>query len=182
MHEQGVKLDDLGPGRLVRGGLVGETDREGDRALSDDAHAKTGDRLGENRMGNGLSWRSCFDWIALTPNPATGFGENRMGNGLSWRFRKKKRESRQNRRLAGDLGKFEWEPVYHGHHAFFRWRSRQNRRRVWENSNGNSFIMAIPQGKTGIAPKPATRSRAAWENFSGTRLSWPSSTKARSDW
>ena len=93
---------------------------------------------------------------AKTHNPRTAW-EKSNGTRLSWRLPVKKRRSRQNRRTA--LGKIDWEPVYHGDHAFFRWRSRQNRRPTWEKSMRKPFTMAILQGKAGIAPKPATRRR-----------------------
>ena len=59
-NDRGFQFDNRpfdGPSRLVRAGLVGETDREGDHALSDDAHAKTRDRRREIPSGNRLSWR-----------------------------------------------------------------------------------------------------------------------------
>ena len=71
----------------------------------------------------------------------------------------KKRESRQNPRPTNDLGKFEWETVYHGDHAFFRWRSCQNRRPGLGNSQRKPFIMAILHEKAAFMPKPA----GAWE-------------------
>ena len=109
------------------------------------------------------------------------------------------------------LGKFEWETVYHGDHAFFRRRSCQNRRIPWGNSQRNPSIMAIPQEKAGIAPKlairgcfgeipmrtclswrfpqekaaltpkPATFDPLGKIRF-GTRLSLRSRNQARSDW
>ena len=68
------------------------------------------------------------------------------------------------------------EPANLGDHVLFRLPSRQNRRPA---TNGlgktfsNSFIIAIPQGKAGITPKPATHGRL-WEIPNGTRLSWRS--------
>ena len=62
------------------------------------------------RPVDGNEWRYRFFPLKLVPKPATGFGENRMGNGLSWRLRKKKRRSRQNPRPATGLGKFEGNP------------------------------------------------------------------------
>ena len=86
-------------------------------------------------------WRSRFFPLTLLPKPATS------------------------------LGKIEMGTVYHGVHAFLRWRSRQNPRRAGENSIRNPFIMAIPQEKAAITPKPATHGRFG-ENRMGTRLSW----------
>ena len=134
---------------FVSAGLVWRTDRRPwrSRFFSGRAHAKThnprtawenssGNRLswrlrrkaallpksasglGENPSENGLSWRLCFDWIALVPKPARG------------------------------LGKFEWEPVYHG----------------------DSPKKSGAHAKTGGF-------RPAWENSSRTRLSWRSRTK-----
>ena len=80
---------------------------------------------------------------------------------------------------------------------------------VWGKSNGKRFIMATPQEKASLTPKPATRNRlgkirrepvylgdsarksddraktgdspAAGEIRMGTRLSWRSQNQARSD-
>ena len=57
-----------------------------------------------------------------------GLGKIRFETRLSWRFRKKKRRSRQSRRLMGGLGKIEWEPVYLGDCLKKKRRLRQNRR------------------------------------------------------
>ena len=71
----------------------------GDSSRKSGAHAKARERLGKNRSGTRLSWRSRFFPMALTPKPATEFWENRMGSRLSWRFRKKTRRLRQKRQL-----------------------------------------------------------------------------------
>ena len=89
-----------------------------------------------------------------------------------------KRRLCQNRRAA--LGKFEAELVYYGDFLMKKRRSRQIPRlliaglgkTIW-----NSFIMAIFPRKSGGYAKNGD-SRAAWENFSGTRLSWRSPRKA----
>ena len=82
----------------------------------DGAHAKTGDQVWGNSSEKRFIMAISQQKAAITPKLATRdqFGENRMGNRLSWRFRNKKRESRQNRRIATHLGKFSAESAYHG--------------------------------------------------------------------
>ena len=113
--------------------------------FSAQACAKTGDHLGENRNGNGLSWRSRFIPMALTPKPATGWG------------------------------KFDSKPVYHGDSAGKSGDHAKagDSWTVWGKSNGNPFIMAILQEKAGITPKPAAFNRLG-KTQCETRLSWRS--------
>ena len=89
--------------------------------------------------------------------------------------------SRQNPRLG--LGKIEWETVYHGDSARKRGNHAKIRdsRPAWEKSIWNRFILAISPENAGITPKPATFDPFG-ENPSGTRLSWRSWSKTRSDW
>ena len=79
-------------------------------------HAKTRDcgRLGKNRSGTRLSWPSRLFPMALMPKPATGLGKFRWEPVYHGDFPRKKRRLRQNRRSSTRLGKFEAEPVYHG--------------------------------------------------------------------
>ena len=64
------------------------------------------------------------------------------------------------------LGKIRRETVYLGVHAFFRWRSCQNRRAAWGNSYGNPFIMAISPIKAALTPKLAGAwGKSKWKPF-----------------
>ena len=54
---------------------------------------------------------------------------------------------------AGRVGPTRRQP---GRSRFFRSSSRQNRMAAWENSQRNLFIMAVPQEKAALTPKPAT--------------------------
>ena len=87
------------------------TANHGAHAFSDGAHAKAHNRRPswENSSGNRLSWRSCFFPMALTPKPAGGLGKIPAVTVYLGDFPMKKRESRQNPRLAGGLGKTIWK-------------------------------------------------------------------------
>ena len=155
------------------------TANNGDHALMGSAHAKTRDDprpLGKNSRGNRHSWPSRFFHRPRaknrnTPPPLGKILEKppMMATTLSWTAIAPK--------PATSSGKFEWEPVYHGDHAFSRWRSCQSRRPAWGNSLRNPFMMAIPQEKAALTPKPATFDRLG-EISSGTRLSWRSRNQA----
>ena len=110
-----------------------------------------------------------------------GLGKIRFETRLSWRFRKKKRRSRQSRRLMGGLGKIEWEPVYHGDSSkkSVSRANPRNLRAVWENRSGNGLSWRFPQESGGYAK--TGHLRPAGENFSGTRLSWRPPRIAKSD-
>ena len=116
---RGLQLDDILSGRCRpvcsrRSGLANRPPTTAITLFAERPHAKTRDQQNawENSNENGLSWRSRFFPLALTPKSATfdPLGKNRMGNGLSWRFPTKKRSLRQTRRLSTALGNFQRNP------------------------------------------------------------------------
>ena len=158
--------------------------------------------------------RSRFFPAAITPKPVTRdpFGKNHWEPVYHGDFPKKKQNSRQNSQAATGLGKFEAEPVYHGHHAFsdvpraktrdpfgenpsgtrLSWRSPQTKQNSRQNRRlatgglgktfWNAFIIAVSPGKSRAHAKTGDLRPKAWEKPFGNRLSWRSRNQERSDW
>ena len=116
------------------GKIEAKTVYHGITLISDRAHAKTG------------AQRSAI-W------------EKYLQMRLSWRFPMKTRESRQNSRLTTDLGKFDWKRFIMAITLFSDGAHAKTGDRVWGNSNGKPFILAISPKKAAVTPKPATLDR-----------------------
>ena len=149
---------------------------------------------------------------AKTGDPRPTVWEKHFQNRLSWRFRKKKRESRQNPRLTVGLGKFNAKTVYHGDSSRKSGAHAKARERLGKNRSGTRLSWRSRFFPMALTPKPATDlgkidaktvyygdsarksgnrsktgdSQAAWENSSGTCLSWrPRNNpnwRSHSDW
>ena len=119
----------------------------GDSVRKSGIHAKTHDlrQVWGNSQRNPFIMAMTLFYDGDHAKTSDRLGEIHIGTRLSWRFREKKRELRQNRRLEDGLGKFERETVYLGDspRKSSAYAKTGHLRPAWGNSKGKPLILAI---------------------------------------